>query len=84
LYADLYDQTDKELIEAKGTATRVDVRLALGQVLDYARFVDHARLAVLLPEHPGADLVSLLADHGVVTIYETSASQFGRDGGQGS
>jgi len=39
----------------------MSVRLAIGQVLDYGRFVDGSRLAVLLPEEPhAADLVELL------------------------
>jgi hypothetical protein len=82
LYTDLYDQTAKELIEAKGTASRLDVRHALGQLLDYARFVDHARLAALLPVHPGADLAGLLADHGVDVIYETKSGHFARGSAQ--
>ena len=60
LYSDLADVTQNILYEAKGSADRMSVRLALGQVLDYGRYVDGAQLAVLLPEAPAADLVELL------------------------
>ena len=61
LYSDLADLTENILYEAKGSADRMSVRLAIGQVLDYGRFVDGSRLAVLLPEEPhAADLVELL------------------------
>lgn len=46
---DLYNPTTRELVEAKGNASRDYVRLALGQILDYSRFVPHDSLAVLLP-----------------------------------
>jgi hypothetical protein len=36
LFTDTYDQVTGELIEAKGSAARHYVRLALGQLLDYA------------------------------------------------
>src|SRR5262249_41140127 len=39
LRIDLFNRTTRELIEAKGTATRDNVRLALGQILDYARYI---------------------------------------------
>ena len=48
------------LYEAKGSAERMSIRLALGQVLDYGRYVEGSRLAILLPEAPAADLVELL------------------------
>lgn len=65
LYSDLADVTENILYEAKGSADRMSVRLALGQVLDYGRYVDGAQLAVLLPEAPAADLVELLESHNV-------------------
>lgn len=52
LYSDLADVTDNVLYEAKGSAERMSVRLALGQVLDYGHYVDGSRLAVLLPSAP--------------------------------
>jgi hypothetical protein len=78
LRVDLYDVDRAELIEAKGSAEREYVRLALGQVLDYARHVEHEHLAVLLPELPKADLVDLLSRHGIRCVYEVAAGEFVR------
>jgi len=83
LRIDLYDVDRAELIEAKGSVTREDVRMALGQVLDYARYVDHRQLAVLLPKYPGPDLVDLLSRHGVRCIYELAEGAFAREGEAG-
>ncbi|WP_344411979.1 hypothetical protein [Amycolatopsis minnesotensis] len=77
-YTDIFNKHTRELIEAKGTAARSYVRMALGQVLDYARYVEHDRKAVLLPTQPADDLVSLLTSHGIACIYETSAGVFAR------
>ena len=62
LYTDLYDSTDGELVEAKGAVTREAVRMAIGQLADYSRFITPApRLTVLLPSEPRRDLRDLLA-----------------------
>jgi hypothetical protein len=76
LTVDLYDKTRDELIEAKSSAARPYVRLALGQVLDYSRFVSSAKqLAVLLPTRPVDDLVELLLSHGITCIYEDEGAE---------
>jgi hypothetical protein len=62
--------------EAKGSADRMSVRLSLGQVLDYGRYVEGSRLAVLLPEAPAADLVELLELHDVGCVVETTPEYF--------
>jgi hypothetical protein len=62
LYTDLYDQTERCIIEAKGTTTREVLRMAVGQLLDYQTLVPHpTRLAVLLPRMPRPNLVDYLA-----------------------
>ncbi len=68
LYSDLYDPETRLVIEAKGTVTREAVRMALGQLLDYRRFVDKSQLAILLPESPRKDLRDLLAIYHVSII----------------
>lgn len=68
LYTDLYDPSEKRILEAKGTVTREAIRMALGQLLDYRRFLADAQLAVLLPERPREDLVSLLQAHNILII----------------
>jgi hypothetical protein len=69
LYSDLYDPDKRLVIEAKGTVTREAIRMALGQLLDYRRFMDKSRLAVLLPELPRKDLCDLLAAYQISIIY---------------
>ncbi len=76
LRVDLYDVDRSELIEAKGSVDREYVRLALGQVLDYSRYVAHEHLAVLLPTLPKTDLVELLSSHNIRCIYETAEGEF--------
>ena len=46
MFCDLYDKTTRTLYEAKGTTTRMAMRMAIGQLADYARFADVRRLAV--------------------------------------
>jgi nucleoid DNA-binding protein len=76
LYSDLADTTENTLYEAKGSADRMSVRLALGQVLDYGRYIPGSRLAVLLPGAPADDLVGLLEHHGVGCVIETTPGKF--------
>lgn len=69
LYTDLWDETDKELIEAKGTVTRDTLRLAVGQLLDYRRFAEANTLAVLVPSRPRPDLIRYLHEVGISAVY---------------
>nr|WTA66438.1 hypothetical protein OHB51_28800 [Micromonospora sp. NBC_00855] len=78
LYTDLFDGGRAELVEAKSSAARHHVRLALGQLLDYARYVEHKSRAVLLPSYPGSDLVDLLHSVNVACIYEQEGGGFVR------
>jgi hypothetical protein len=74
LLTDLYDATDNVLYEAKGKARREEVRMAIGQLLDYRRHIevpDGLRLAVLLPEEPTADLRKLLAAEEIALVTQT-------------
>ncbi|MEV4731174.1 hypothetical protein [Saccharopolyspora sp. NPDC049426] len=73
LHPDLYDVDADELVEAKATASRPDVRLALGQILDYARYAPEKRLAVLTPVRPEGDMVELLLSYGVSLAYRDEA-----------
>jgi hypothetical protein len=57
LFCDLYDKTRNNLIETKGSAARDAVRMAIGQLADYSRFVDSTpHLAVLFPARPAEGL----------------------------
>jgi hypothetical protein len=70
LFTDLYDPVDHTLVEAKGTTTREAIRMAIGQLCDYRRFVSEARhLAVLVPTAPRPDLEELVKSCNVSVIY---------------
>jgi hypothetical protein len=69
LRTDLFHVEAGELIESKRSAGRADIRLALGQLLDYRRYVRPRRMAVLVPVRPADDLVNLLAEHGIGCVY---------------
>lgn len=61
LVIDGYDDVTDCLIEAKASATRQGIRMAIGQLLDYRRHIaPGASLAILLPEVPSDDLVTLV------------------------
>ncbi|MEU2229523.1 restriction endonuclease [Streptomyces vietnamensis] len=59
LLTDLYVPDLDLLIEAKGSVTRENLRMALGQLLDYNRFVRAKYLAILVPSKPRKDLLEL-------------------------
>jgi hypothetical protein len=69
---DVFDKTAGVLYEAKGTASRNAIRLAIGQLFDYRRHIrpEPARLAILLPEAPEKDLRELIASVGISLVYE--------------
>jgi hypothetical protein len=72
LFTDLYDATTKALFEAKGTVERNAIRMAIGQLADYRRFVDCGdphHLVFLAPSKPRADLADLLESQGIALVY---------------
>ncbi|MEU6173989.1 hypothetical protein ABZ832_18960 [Streptantibioticus parmotrematis] len=76
LVPDLYDATENVLYEAKGAATRSNVRMAIGQLLDYRRHIKvppGLRLAVLLPTPPTADVRDLLAAQNIAMVTQTES-----------
>ncbi|MDR7279066.1 hypothetical protein [Catenuloplanes atrovinosus] len=69
LRVDLFDEFTNVLIEVKARADRNHLRLAVGQLYDYRRYLAFpVDLAVLVPTHPSADLMKLLeaADIGAI------------------
>ena len=74
LLTDLYDKTRNNLVEAKGTASRDAIRMAIGQLADYSRFIKpEPHLAVLLPERPRRDLEELLISRKISSIWSTDS-----------
>jgi hypothetical protein len=79
LVADAFDPKTDRLIEAKSTSSRQDVRMAIGQLLDYRRHVcPKADLAVLLPTRPSDDVRDLLRDLHIAVIVEERRGRFRR------
>ncbi|MGW7031076.1 hypothetical protein ACWGFX_28430 [Streptomyces xanthophaeus] len=75
---DLYDATDHVLYEAKGKTTRENVRMAIGQLLDYRHHLrkhvpnpDDLRVAILLPSEPGEPIKDLLLSLKIGLVYQT-------------
>jgi hypothetical protein len=75
LLSDLYDETRKNLIEAKSTGSRGAVRTAIGQLADYGRFAEEGTAsAVLLPDRPRPDLEELLRSQSLFAVWATGRS----------
>lgn len=76
IFCDLYIATDGMLIEAKGTVNRNAIRMALGQLVDYGRFVDTKIRALLLPSKPRSDILALLSSAKVGIFYSAKDGGF--------
>lgn len=61
LATDLFDVTADELIEVKSSIDRETLRLALGQILDYERFIRPKLRTLLVPERPAQEMVDLFS-----------------------
>ncbi len=84
LRADMYEPSRKLLIEAKGAATRVNVRMAIGELADYMRFLRPKTLAVLLPERPSTDLEALLKSQKIQLIWRNADGRSFSDNARGT
>ncbi len=70
LYSDIFNNTRGQLIEAKAGLTRGDIRMAIGQLADYGRYVPSGSArAVLLDAKPKSDLLALLTSQGIAAIW---------------
>lgn len=77
LFTDLFDTTNNVLYEAKASSTREAVRMAIGQLLDYQRFLPpYCKLCILLPAPPAPDLLPLLSGLGIGLVVESTPGQF--------
>ncbi len=80
LYPDGFDEARDLLIEAKSSANRAFIRMAIGQLFDYQRFMPSLpALAVLVPSQPSDDLQDLLREHRIGLIYEEPQGRFVED-----
>ncbi|MEV5708640.1 hypothetical protein [Actinoallomurus sp. NPDC052274] len=78
LKIDLLDVAADEIVEAKGSASRIHIRLALGQILDYSEHAGAMYRAVLLPGRPSPDMIRLLLKYQVACIFEGHEGGFQR------
>jgi excinuclease UvrABC helicase subunit UvrB len=75
--------TSHVLYELEGNASRESVRMALGQLLDYSRYIESTtfpgqpQLVVVLPARPADDLADLLAGQGIIVAYLENGSLAG-------
>lgn len=61
LFVDLFNERTNELVEAKASCRRQDIRMAVGQMADYRRFLHPPpSCKVLLPDAPPSELLELL------------------------
>ena len=74
LVTETYDVTGGVLYEAKSKADRATIRLGIGQLLDYLRFVDDVKGSLLLPLEPSYDLRSLIFACGLSVTYPKDGS----------
>jgi hypothetical protein len=71
LRCDLYDPARRMIIEAKSDCDRHTIRLAIGQLADYARLHgEPCEKVLLLPRKPHRDLIKLLESQDVAVIWE--------------
>lgn len=69
LWTDIVDESEERLYEAKAAASRSNIRMAIGQLLDYRRHTGIAKLSVLVPDEPEPDLKQLLVEIGIGLVY---------------
>jgi hypothetical protein len=75
--SDVYDATRNNLLEGKGTVTRDAIRMAIGQLADYRRFIEpRPSCAVFLPKRPRRDLEKLLSAEGIAVVWPVESAQF--------
>ena len=62
------------LIEAKASASRENIRMAIGQLLDYRKLmrdkIKVKRMAILVPKKPREDLIKLLKELRIKVIFK--------------
>lgn len=75
VFSDLYIPSEKFLIEAKGSVDRWSIRMAIGQLLDYRRFEDIQKMAILVPSRPSTDIINLVLSVGI-ELYWKEGSNF--------
>lgn len=80
LLCDGSEKARRNLIEAKSSISREHIRMAVGQLLDYAhrmrRKFDRLHHAILLPERPHRDILQWLESINIWVIWQTKKGQY--------
>ncbi len=76
MYTDLWIGGANILLEVKSNADRASVRMALGQLMDYTRFLRTAVRAILLPQEPEADLFKLARSQNTAFIWPVGGDRW--------
>jgi hypothetical protein len=86
LQCDGYEKLRGNLIEAKSSASREHIRMAVGQLLDYAfqgkTKLGELHMAVLLPEKPPKDVEAWLDSVGITLIWSEGEAFLDNSNGQ--
>jgi hypothetical protein len=83
LFSDVFNVTRGQLIEAKASGDRGDIRMAIGQLADYGRFVPpKSSRAVLLEVKPHRDLLELLKTQKIAVIWRRGENFVDNAGGK--
>jgi hypothetical protein len=75
---DLFDKTAKAIVEAKSSVARPAIRMAIGQLADYARLMKSPpkRRLILVPEKPRPDLLALAKSQKIGVTWPDSNGGF--------
>lgn len=74
LRVDLFLKNPRLLIEAKASASREHIRLAIGQLLDYRRWLEPApATCILVPTAPAPDMLDLLRQLDIGAAWRVGA-----------
>jgi hypothetical protein len=83
---DAWEDERQNLIEAKGTINRQDIRMAVGQLLDYAHHIrkdlGDPNKAILLPEKPNQNDAGWVESAGINIIWRSGRRFQDNTGGQ--
>lgn len=77
LRADLFLVSPHVLVEAKGSSARENVRMAIGQLFDYRRYIEpRPSLCLLTPTCPADDMLGLLDEFAVGSAWRQDPASF--------
>jgi 5-methylcytosine-specific restriction protein A len=84
---DLFEEERRNLLEAKCSASREHIRMAVGQLLDYAylgreRFRGGPHMAILLPEKPDLKSLAWLREQRIWVVWREKGKFLDNASGQ--